>query len=154
MKSSACQAIVWVLLILCTPLYTQSQTVPAKKGPTSSISGKVTLKAKGAPGIIVVLRSPDSRGLQTPSYKGTTDQDGNYRITNVPPGNYQVVPVAPAFVVSGLGGPGRLEGKSLIITEGENIDDVDFTMIRGGVITGKATDSEGQPLIEEQISLV
>ena len=153
MKSPARQAIVWVLLILCTPLYTQSQTEPAKKGATSSVGGNVTIKSKGAPGIIVILRSADPGGLQTPSYRGTTDQDGNYRITNVPPGTYQVVPVAPAFVISGQW-PGGPEGKSLIITEGETVDDVDFAMTRGGVITGRVTDSEGRPLIEKQISLV
>src|SRR6266496_1552330 len=93
MKSSARQTIVWVLLIFCTPLYTQSQTGPAKKVTTSSISGKVTIKAKGAPGIIVVLRSADYRGQQTSRYKGTTDQDGKYLIINVPSGTYQVAPV-------------------------------------------------------------
>jgi len=153
MKSSALQAIVCVLLILFTPLFTQSQTGPTRKPATSSIRGKVTIKGKGAPGIIVVLRSAAFSGQQTARYKGTTDQDGNYQITNVAPGSYQVVPIAGAYVISGLGEPeGR--GKSLIIAEGEAVDGIDFAMTRGGVITGRATDTEGRPLIEQQINVL
>ena len=82
-------------------------------------------------------------------YKGTTDHEGNYKITNVAPGSYRIVPAAPAFVY--LGDPG---GKTLIITAGENVEDIDFTLAPGGVITGKVVDSEDLPLIEEQVTLV
>jgi len=149
MKSSALQTIGWVLLIFCTLVYTQSQTRPARKEPGSSISGKVTIKGKGAPGIIVGLRAADPAGRHTSVTKGTTDQEGNYRITNVAPGTYQVLPAALAFVISS--DPG---GKTLIITAGETVEGIDFTLARGGVITGRATDSEGRPLIEEQITLL
>lgn len=153
MKSSALQAIVCVPLILFTPLFTQSQTGPTRKPATSSIRGKVTIKGKGAPGIIVVLQSAAFSGQQTARYKGTTDQDGNYQITNVAPGSYQVVPITGAYVISGLGEPeGR--GKSLIIAQGEAVDGIDFAMIRGGVITGRVTDTEGRPLIEQQINVL
>ena len=151
MKSPARQAIVWFLLILCTPLYTKSQTSLAKKRPASNIGGKVTIKGKGVSGIVVGLRATDSAGQQTSRYKSATDQDGNYRITNVPPGTYQVMPAAPGFVISGPGDPGV---KSLIITEGETVEGIDFALTRGGVIAGRVTDSEGRPLIEEQINLL
>jgi hypothetical protein len=68
---------------------------------------------------------------------------------NVAPGTYQVMPSAPAFVVSG-----EPSGKTLIITEGEIVEGIDFALTRGGVITGKVTDAEGRPLIEERILLV
>lgn len=147
MKSSALPAVVWVLLIFGTPVCTHSQTRLAKK-PASSVSGKVTIKSKGAPGIIVVLRT-DSAGQQTSAYRDATDQDGNYRITNVAPGTYQVMPAALAFVLSG-----EPTGKTLIVTEGETVEGIDFALARGGVITGRATDSEGRPLIEEQVNLL
>lgn len=149
MKSSAFRAIFWVLLIFCNTVQTQPQTKPAKKDASSSISGKVTIKGKGTPGIIVGLRGPDFSGQLTSRLKATTDQDGNYRITHVSPGTYRVMPAAPLFVSSG-----ESDGKTLIITEGESVEGVDFALVRGGVITGKAVDSDGLPLIEEYIRLL
>lgn len=149
MKFHVRQSIVWALLILSIPVYTQSQTKPAKKGPTSSVSGKVTIKGKGAAGIAVGLRAADYEQMRTSRYIGVTDQDGNYRITDVQPGTYQVMPAAPAYVFSGEPG-----GKTLIIAEGESVEGVDFALARGGVITGKVTESEGRPLIEETINLL
>lgn len=148
MKSSALQAMCWVLLIFCNTVQTQPQTKPAKKEAASSISGKVTIKDKGAPGIAVILRPADFRGQSTARYQGITDQDGKYKIVNVVPGNYQATTGAPAFVNSA-----GLRGKTLIIAEGETIGGIDFDLIRGGVITGKVVDADGLPLIEEQISL-
>lgn len=149
MKSHARHAIVWALLILLIPLYTQSQTKPAKKSSVSSVSGKVTIKGKGAAGITVGLRTGDYDGRRTARQKGVTDQEGNYRITNVQPGSYKVLPAAPAYVISGEPG-----GKSLIITEGESVEGINFALARGGVITGRVTDSEGRPLIEEMVNLL
>ncbi len=149
MKSSAFQAILWVLLIFCNSVPTQPQTKPAKKEASSSISGKVTIKGKSAPGIVVALRGADFDGQFTSRLKATTDQDGNYRITNVGPGTYRVMPAAPLFVSSA-----ESDGKTLIITEGETVEGVDFALVRGSVITGKAVDSDGLPLIEEHIRLL
>ena len=59
MKSSALQAIFWVLLIFCSTVQTQPQTKSAKKEAPCNISGKVTIKGKGAPGIVVGMRAGD-----------------------------------------------------------------------------------------------
>ena len=92
---SSRQAIACILLIFGAAVFIHSQTVPAK-GPTATVSGKVTLKGKGLPGIIVTLRELNSE--RNTRYKAVTDEQGNYVVSNVSPGNYQVVPLAPAFV--------------------------------------------------------
>src|SRR5258705_7847305 len=148
MKSSTRQTIVCLVLILCTPLYTHSQTSIVRKG-LASISGKVTIKGKGTPGIVVSLRAADYIGPRTSKYRATTNQDGNYRITNVPAGSYQVAPAALSFVVGG-----EPRGKTVIVAEGETVEGIDFSLIRGGVITGRVTDADGRPLIEEQVQLL
>lgn len=149
MKSSILKAIFGIFLFFCIAVPTKPQTKPARKEPASSISGKDTIESKGAPGIVVRLRAADFDSGQTSRPKGTTDQDGNYRITNVAAGTYYVLPAAHAFVNSG-----EPVGKILIITEGENVEGIDFVLVRGGVIAGKAVDSEGLALIEEVVMLV
>jgi protocatechuate 3,4-dioxygenase beta subunit len=126
-----------------------SQTSSAKNAPDATVSGKVTIKGKPAPGIVVGMRaSQPSQFDQT--YKATTGQDGKYRINNVPGGNYEVAPITPSFIVADAGGA---RGQTVVITEGENVEDINFELVRGGVITGKVVDAEGHPLVEEGVSL-
>jgi protocatechuate 3,4-dioxygenase beta subunit len=40
-----------------------------------------------------------------------------------------------------------------VVAAGETLRDVDFALVRGGVITGKITDAEGQPLIDEYVTV-
>lgn len=151
MRSPAYLAIISALLLYCAGSCPRanSQTKPAQKNADATVSGKVTIKSKPAPGIVVGVRSIQ-RGDNDPTFKATTDQEGNYRITGVPAGNYEVAPVAPAFVVADIDAP---RGKILVITETENVEGIDFEMTRGGVVTGKATDSDGNPVVAERVSL-
>ena len=146
MSSSTRQAIAGLLIVLVVSVCSRAQTTPVKD-PTATITGKVTIKDKGAPGIVVGLsrnRQPYER--ESTSYRGVTNDDGEYRITNVLAGSYQVMPFAPAFVSSA-----NREGKSLIVNKGETIENVDFSLVRGGVITGKVFDPDARPVVEEEV---
>ena len=152
MVSSGRHAISCVLLVLSTFIFTQAQTVPDKiSGAT--ITGKVTVKGKGAPGVAVVLVL-DAEGYQRATrYRAFTDDTGTYRITNVPPGNYRAETAAPGFVaVDEFPNPFDRSTK-LLINKDETVENIDFVLVRGGVITGKVTDSDGRPLIEETVSI-
>src|SRR5438874_3101978 len=129
-----------------------SQTAPAKKNADATVSGKITIKGKPVPGVVVGLRLSQYDPARADSgLKAITDQDGTYRIINVPAGSYQVSPLAPAFVISDVN---KSWGQSLIIVEGDNIAGIDFDLVRGGVITGKVTDADGHPVMEERLSLL
>jgi 5-hydroxyisourate hydrolase-like protein (transthyretin family) len=140
-------------LLLCAAGFSRhahSQTTQARK--TATVSGKVTIKGKPAPEVVVGLRLNQNQSPQVDSnFKATTDQDGKYRIIDVPAGNYQVSPVAPVFVISDVD---KSFGQSLIIAEGDNITGIDFDLVKGGVITGKVTDADGHPVAEEQVNLL
>ena len=141
-----------VMFVLCCalpPLCVRAQTT-TKKSLRSTIAGKVTIKGKPGPGIVVGMRVADMSNQFTSVYKGTTDQDGNYRILDVPAGTYEVVPASPAYVSSEVN---NQRGKVLVLGEGENIDNINFSLVRGGVITGKITDADGRPVIQQQVSL-
>lgn len=130
-----------LILALCLAASAQDQE---KKTPTSTISGKVTMRGRAIPGVLVVARLTQSR--RSVKFVDKTDGLGNYRITNVSPGTYEI---APAVTQYALSGPDMI--KNLIVGEGETFDAIDFTLVRGGVITGKVTDSDGKPIVEEQI---
>jgi hypothetical protein len=129
------------------------QTKPSTKNLTSSVSGRVTINGKGAAGIAVAIRGSDFSLQQRPSIRAITDPDGNYRLTGIPAGNYQVSPIAPAYVVPDVM-PMRMRAKTLLLAEGEDVQGIDFSLERGGVITGKVTDADGRPVIEERITVV
>ena len=122
------------------------------KKATGSVSGRITINGKGKGGILVGLRAGDPGPQRGQLFKAVTDQDGSYRITEVPAGNYQVAPAAPALVTTDFNSFGQ-RGKALMLTEGENVEGIDFSMVRGGVITGKVSQADGRPVIEERISI-
>ena len=147
MSPSARQAVACVLLIFIAAICAQSQVAPAP-AKSATISGKVTLKNKGLAGIVVAARYSDPSGYDRSRRRATTDQTGNYRITDLPPGTYQIAPLSPGLVMEDV-----LFQRSLVIDEGDNLEDVNFSMSRGGVITGKITDADGRPVVEEQVFL-
>jgi protocatechuate 3,4-dioxygenase beta subunit len=127
----------------------------AQGSESGSIAGKVLLDGKPAPGVTVVA-TPDSsnparmfeRMLKPSSApRATTDSDGRYRIEGLRAGKYDVA-VSSRVLVS-AGGSGHDE---VTVTDGA-VEGIDFSLLRGGVITGKITDSEGRPVINERVSV-
>jgi hypothetical protein len=145
MVSSTRLAFASILVLLAATSFRAAQ-----KTQTASISGKVTIKDKPAAGIVVAaVENNYSGGWQRTHYRDTTDAEGNYRIENLPANTYYVYPIAPALVVSN--GEGQ---KLFMVAAGETIRDVDFSLVQGGVITGKITSADGQPLIEQIVNVV
>ncbi|HEV2885180.1 MAG TPA: carboxypeptidase regulatory-like domain-containing protein [Pyrinomonadaceae bacterium] len=155
MSSTTRRVLTFAAVLSCFAVHSvaYSQISSQKKVATGSVSGRVTIHAKGRSGIIVGLRVAEVRGQSSLLWKAVTDADGNYQITNVPAGNYQIAPVAPAFVVSDTDAF-RRAGKTLVITEGETVTGINFSIVRGGVITGRVTQTDGSPVIEERVTVV
>jgi hypothetical protein len=143
MVVSTLRTILCIVLLVSAVASAQSQSVVEKRA-TSTISGKVTVGGKGLQGVVVGLVIGDqfSSTTRPTRFRAITDEDGNYQITKVPPGTYGVVPASPAYVAT----EGR---KSLIVGKNETFENIDIALERGGVITGKVTDAEGRPVIEE-----
>ncbi len=131
-------------------LFAQTATVQTSKTPRSSVSGRITIKEKGVGGVMVALRKSEVQMPYEPFQKATTDMDGFYRITNVPPGNYEVVPTVPAFVPAESR---DARAKHILVGDDDNVEGVNFALVRGGVITGRITDADGRPLIQQQVTI-
>ena len=135
-----------VCLLVTQILFAQTTT----KRPLATVSGTVTIKGKPTAGITVGLRRT---GNGTPNNeivaRGVTDQDGRYRITNVAEGTYETIPAAWSYILTDVQGSPR--SKTIMVNEGENVDGIDFALVRGGVITGRVTDADARPVIQQQV---
>jgi len=136
--------------LLPTLLFAQTTTPQTGKTSRSSISGRVTIKEKGVGGVLVALRKNEIQMPYEPVQKAITDPDGFYRITSVAPGNYEVFPTLPAFVPAERR---DVRSKLVLVGEDDNVDGINFSMVRGGVITGRITDADGRPLIQQQVNI-
>lgn len=139
------------VLVASFSLHAQSQSPTQAAKPTGSISGRITVKGKGVAGFTVSIRSAESANPFETQARAISDQDGNYRITNVPAGSYDVTPGNQAFVVAGNN---NSRSRNIIVAENENVENINFTMVRGGVITGRITDADGRPVIQQQVRLI
>ena len=147
-----------ILLIAATVANAQSQSQEAKE-PTASITGRITIGNKPAQGI-VVMAVPNADKPPSPPFdwfklktffKATTDGEGIYRFTNMAQGEYEVRPFALAL--TGSSEPNRQLEKKVKLAEGEAVEKIDFSLIRGGVITGRVTDARGRPVIGQTIMI-
>ncbi|HZF37567.1 MAG TPA: carboxypeptidase-like regulatory domain-containing protein [Blastocatellia bacterium] len=120
-----------------------------------AITGVVKLGDVPAAGITLALL-PDRMGpmARQPEItnRAVTDEKGEYRFTNVAAGSFRVTPLAEAFVIASGATP-RGGGISVTVSEGQTVSNVDLTLARGGVITGRVTDGEGRPVIAERVNL-
>jgi protocatechuate 3,4-dioxygenase beta subunit len=128
-----------------------AQTTP--KPGTGIITGRVSLGDKAAANITVALLPMERNTPQRATIaKATTDYEGHYRLMNIPAGRYNVMAIAPAMVGPSEGMYGE-SGKTVTIAEGETVEKIDFSLVKGGVITGRVTDADGAPVISERIHL-
>ena len=141
-------AVMLVFFAVTVSLCAQSTAKQTSKAPRGSVSGRVTIKDKGAAGVTVGMRKSEDYSRSEPFLRATTDQDGFYRITNVAAGSYEAFPSAPGFVYAA-----DMWAQSVIVGEGENVEGINFSLVRGGVITGRVTDADERPLIEQPITL-
>ncbi len=122
---------------------------------TGTIAGKVTVDGKPVAGIRIILLRADkavSPNRADFNIQTVVGEDGGFRLSGVPPGTFVLTAAGGAYVLADSGTSGSL-GKTIILNEGEKLEDIDLVLRRGGVITGRVTDAESRPLIGERVSL-
>ena len=140
-----------MVLLVLYPFGGSAQT--PSKTPTASISGRVTIDGKGVAGITVVATTSSSPLDNRTIAKTTTDDEGKYQLTGLAGGQFTIMPLAKAFVVDTIGAY-KQPGQPITVADDEAIAKIDFALVRGGVITGRITDTEGRPVIGERVSVV
>src|SRR5215510_3880073 len=133
----------------------EAQAIGGMQG-TASVSGRVTIKGELAKGVKVFLQPQQTKGSgtdeTTPSAK--TNENGYFRITGLPAGRYVPISLTPGYIMSkGWTDYTMSRGGAFDIADGEVIENFDIELTPGGVITGRVTDSNGRPLVEERVRL-
>jgi hypothetical protein len=144
-------------LLACTLVTTQSANAQSTANETkepATVAGRITLEGRGVAGVLVTLMSSQYGQQVRPTAKATTDAEGRYRMTDVPAGSYFLNPFAPAYVVAGVNPSEWQPGRRLNLAPGEKLESLDFTLDRGGVVTGRVTDPEGRPLVEAMVRVM
>jgi hypothetical protein len=139
------------VLLLLSLLSSGNLTLPSQQAKqqaqpksSASISGQVTLHGAPVPGAMVIVASL-LQGMRDPQAVVRTDENGRYRITGLPSGRYGIYATEPALT-------SLEEVVREISLEGDEVHNrVDFALVRGGVITGRVSDTDGHPIVEELI---
>jgi hypothetical protein len=128
--------------------------------PSGSISGHVLIGGKGATGIDVAAFTNDVINRRVPAAQVKTDTEGYYHLTGLPAGNYQVATFIANLVLAEPSsdfpyGSFFLMGssKGVVLASGEEVNDIDIKLVRGGVITGRVTDADNKPMVEERVNI-
>lgn len=132
-----------------------AQSTATNQTPTGTITGRVTINGQPAPGVTLSLQPSSSSppSVPPPLLKAKTNSDGRYQFTGLSAGEYVVAPFPAAFVPLPRESPGQT-GKTLTLAEGETAEEIDFTLTRGAVITGRVTDAQKRPVIGEVVRLI
>jgi Carboxypeptidase regulatory-like domain len=144
------------VIVMAVSLLAQTSPPPgtADGHPESSCSvdGRVVSAVDGSP-----LRSakltlvPEHDGRKAKLYAATTDRDGRFVLKDIMPGRYHFAASRTGFVAQSYKAKGTDDGAVLSLRPGERVGDVLFRMIVPGVVTGRVTDEDGEPMVRAQV---
>jgi protocatechuate 3,4-dioxygenase beta subunit len=140
--------------LLCAALlFAQAQppAPPQTKG-TGLLAGRI-VDASGTPipSAIVTLggRAPQPAGRPEQGPRVLTDADGRYFFSDLAAGGYTISATKPGFIPGRFGA--RRPGGSAVtidLANGERRGDLDCTLWRFAVISGRALDDTGDPMVD------
>jgi protocatechuate 3,4-dioxygenase beta subunit len=119
--------------------------------------------ADGSPGTADLSGAGPGRGTVAPFIqprRATTDSDGQFEFSGLPAGSYRVFASPPQYSSQYLGmsygSRSTVQywaepGQSIELKDGQSLDKLVIALPRGGVITGRVTDENAEPLARVQV---
>ncbi len=149
-----------LLLIFQIQLIAQSVSQSSLTG-TASISGTVAVSGKPAFNVLVSLQGESlGKGLRYGPMKDDmppflqqvrTDADGRFRFPNLPAGTFRI---SAGSMLYAHDGNEMNKWKNITLDDGEAVENVSLSVIRGGVISGRLTDARGKPMVMAEIKVM
>jgi len=138
------EAAICLAVLLALPLFAQNNTEKPASDKPATVEGTVTNSVTGLPipRAHISLQGGNSQG----SYGAVSSLDGRFSITGLKPGSYSAVCQKVGFTES-HGNRFRLT-----LQAGDSKTDADIHMTPLGSITGRVTDSDGEPIEGASVS--
>lgn len=135
---------VWLIILVCCGA-ALAQT-PADSKTDSKNKAVIIGRVIGEDGQPLAGASVQAQSRTGTTRNVLTAEDGSFRLTGLSASNYRLSASLPAYVMSPLTGEA---GEPRFFRDGVSAT---ITLVKGGVITGRVTDSSGQPIPGLQIS--
>ena len=132
----------FVLLIGPTAV---AQSLSTGKG---KIAGKALIASNSKPASVVRVRLMGETG--SGQQDTMTDESGAFSFANLKPGTYQLSLWSPGFVLDA----GSELAARITLDEGEERSGIVLRLIKGGVITGRLTDEDDEPVSAIRVSAI
>ena len=133
----------------------RDNTAPSKPG-TATLRGRVVAGDTGQPlrraQIRLRTNGPTGPGQPPENLLASTDSLGRYEFTGVRAGRYLLSVTKPGGYLDVQYGQQRPQdpGRPLEVLDGQTNERIDFSLPRGGVITGRILDENGDPVTDVQ----
>jgi len=130
-----------VLLVMsCLMIVAQAQQ--------GAIAGVVEANGQPLPGVLVGAQIKTTSTLGSPPAVASvrSDQNGIFRLTGLRPSRYILMILSPGWVTIGDARTG-LAAREVEVKADETVENFKLSVVKGGVVTGRVTTQEGQPLI-------
>lgn len=156
LRPHTCAFRILIAVMCVAPGWSVSPASAAAKPIQGVVSGKVSgqvLSDAGHPirGAQVYMQrtGPETQGV---SRYGITNREGRFSFRKIAPGSYTLRAMQRGFF-SMLQEDGA-DYLKVTVSEGQEIKDLDLRLVRGGAITGRVTDEDGEPLVGSRIRVL
>ena len=151
----------WIMLLgivaIATAANAQStaRDQPRTRSGTGAIRGRVVRADTGEPLRRVQIRIDEWSAKDQSGPRSTmTDAKGRYELTQLPAGTYHLKATRGGYVEMGYGQRRPFErGRPVEVAEGAVLENIDFAMPLGGVVTGRVVDELGEAVAQAYVSL-
>jgi protocatechuate 3,4-dioxygenase beta subunit len=147
-----CLAVV-LLSLFALSSSAQISAIPSQPPGPATISG-IVIKDPGSQPLnkaIVELIAEDQR--QDGNYTAVTGADGTFRIEGIKPGRYLLFGERTGYIERANHG-GRSRGRTLTLTDGQELKDVEIRFAAAAVVSGRVTDEDGDPLENAEVTVL
>jgi Carboxypeptidase regulatory-like domain len=136
-----------VLAMICVGVYALMQpgvcvAQTVEQQSLGNVQGKVVEEVSGQGIRKVIVRLSKDGGEPHQEYVTATDAFGHFRIEGILPGEYSVTVTHLGFLLSSS----ETRAQPITVASGQSVKDLLYKMQATGIITGKITEADGDPL--------